>query len=352
MNRKRSIDTCLCLALGLAFGFLFWTGSTVAQDTFSIVAVDVTTGEVGSAGASCVGSSYYYPHGAIVLSDVIPGVGGIHTQASYLPGNQVNAHNMMVAGSSPQEIIDWLINNDAGNNSTTRQYGIVDLNSGSPRSAAYTGINCLNYKNDTAGLSYSIQGNILLGQEILDSMQNRFLNSPGTLAERLMAALQGANVIGADTRCASPYQSSSLSAFLRVGKPDNSYDSLYLDLWMAYPQTWSGPVPVDPIDSLQTLFDQWQITTTLKDPKATVSLHVTVMYTEDGKVLFDFSECPENIHLTLEILDLAGRLLESRTVNNKIELVDPTGIASRGIYFYRVLTRHNHMAASGKFFIK
>ena len=59
-----------------------------AQDTFSIVAVDSITGEIGSAGASCVGSSTNYPHGAAILSDVIPGIGAIHTQASYLPANQ------------------------------------------------------------------------------------------------------------------------------------------------------------------------------------------------------------------------------------------------------------------------
>ncbi|NQV03737.1 MAG: DUF1028 domain-containing protein [Bacteroidia bacterium] len=349
MKRKISIDTCLGQGLGLAIGLILLAGSSAAQDTFSIVAVDVVTGEVGSAGASCVGSSSYYPHGAAILSDVIPGIGAIHTQAAYLAGNQNNAHNMMVSGSSPQEIIDWLINNDAGGNPTTRQYGIVDLNSGTPRSAAYSGVNCLDYKNDTAGYAYSIQGNILLGQEILDSMQNRFLNTQGTLAERLMAALQGAKVIGADTRCASPYQSSSLSAFLRVGKPDNSYDSLYLDLWMAYPQNWSGAVPVDPIDSLQTLYDQWQIVTALRDPKSTLALPVTIRYTENGQVLFDFSGCPKNLNLSLEIYDITGRLMVARPVTNQIEKIDPIWIASHGIYLYRVITDDQRMGASGKF---
>jgi len=305
---KKNI-TCLRWTAASIVTLLMFTLHVGAQDTFSIVAVDITTGEVGSAGASCVGSSNYYPHGAAILSDVIPGVGVIHTQAAYLLGNQVNAHNMMVAGSSPQEIIDWLIANDAGGNATTRQYGIVDLNSGDPRSAAYSGVNCMDYKNDTAGYTYSIQGNILLGQEIIDSMQSRFLNTEGTLAERLMASLQGAKVIGADTRCASPYQSSSLSAFLRVGKPENNYDSLYLDLWMAYPQTWGTIVPVDPIDSLQILFDQWQVSTGIKDPGASVSIPVIIRYMDSGQVQFDFSGCPAGISLTFEIYDPVGKLL-------------------------------------------
>ncbi|MFH1160312.1 MAG: DUF1028 domain-containing protein [bacterium] len=323
-----------------------------AQDTFSIVAVDSVTGEVGSAGASCVGSSSYYPHGAAILSDVIPGIGGIHTQASYLAGNQANAHNMMLAGSSPQEIIDWLITHDAGGNPTIRQYGIVDLNGGSPRSAAYTGVNCLNYKNDTAGLAYSIQGNILLGQEILDSMQTRFLNTSGSLAERLMASLQGAKVIGADTRCATPYNSSSLSAFLRVAKPANAYDSLYLDLWMAYPQNWSGLIPVDPIDSLQTLFDLWQIATSIGDPLANPVLPVSVRHTDTGEVLFDFSRCPAGLQLTLTIYDLNGRLVYRMPVNRPFEKFNSQRSLAGSMYFYRVLTPQSNIGASGKFIIR
>lgn len=119
--------------------------SAFAQDTFSIVAIDSLSGEVGSAGASCVGSSSSYPHGAAILSDVIPGVGVIHTQAAWLAANQQTAHNLMVFGNSPQQIVDYLIANDAGNNASIRQYGIVDYNAGHPRAASFTGINCSNY---------------------------------------------------------------------------------------------------------------------------------------------------------------------------------------------------------------
>ena len=346
MKRTIFINTMLALTIGLTL----LAGQLGAQDTFSIVAVDVTTGEVGSAGASCVGSSSYYPHGAAVLSDVIPNVGCIHTQASYLAANQNNAHNMMMSGSSPQEIIDWLINNDAGGNPSVRQYGIVDLNSGDPRSAAFSGVNCQDYKNDTAGLAYSIQGNILLGQEIIDSMQSRFLNTSGTLAERLMAALQGANVIGADTRCASPYKSSSLSAFIRVAQPENSYDSLYLDLWMAYPQSWSGAVPVDPIDSLQTLFNDWQILTTIPGKGDRNTCSVTVLQCESGEISFDFSHCPSNMKLNLMVYNLQGKRLIAIPVNENIERMTGNEELAKGIYLYRVTTNKQHVVATGKFY--
>jgi uncharacterized Ntn-hydrolase superfamily protein len=226
-----------------------------AQDTFSIVAVDTITGEVGSAGASCIDETAI-PGGAIIISDVLPARGGIHTQSYWNATNQLNAHNRMVEGMSPQEIIDWLQAHDSQNNPAVRQYGVVDFDSaGHPRSAGFTGANCLNYKNHITGPNYSIQGNILLGQQILDSIEARFLNTEGSFAEKLMAALQGAKVIGADTRCAS-YGTSSLSAFIRVARPNDTIGGFYCDLNVP-----SVPEGMEPIDSLQTLFDAWLETT-------------------------------------------------------------------------------------------
>ena len=219
------------------------TISSFGQDTFSIVAIDSLTREVGSAGASCIS-------GAIIISDVHPGVGAIHTQSYWNAANQNNASNLMDQGSSPQEIIDWLVENDAQDNPLIRQYGIVDM-AGGGRSAAYTGENCFDYKNHILGQTYAIQGNILFGQEVLDNMEENFLNNDGPLTHKLMAALQGANIPGADTRCLS-YGTSSLSAFIRLAKSGDNEDSLYLDLNV------NTVIPgVEPIDSLQTLFDAW-----------------------------------------------------------------------------------------------
>jgi uncharacterized Ntn-hydrolase superfamily protein len=228
-----------------------------SQDTFPIVAVDTITGEIGSAGASCVGPIGGV--GAFILSDVIEGVGGIHTQAQWNATNQQNAHDKMLEGLSPQQIIDWLIANDVQGNPTIRQYGIVDLTRNG-ESASYTGINCSDYKNHVTGPGYSIQGNILLGQVIIDTMQYAFLNTDGPLADRLMATLQAAKIIGADTRCASR-GTSSQSGFVkvvRIGDGNNPY------LQIIVPDTPSGK---DPIDSLQTMFINWkQSLFTVVDP--------------------------------------------------------------------------------------
>lgn len=229
----------------ILFLLITFTAGTFSQDTFSITAVDPVTGLVGSAGASCVA-------GSIILSDVHPNKGVIHTQASYNSTNQTVARNLMNLGYTPQQIIDSLVLRDS--NPTIRQYGITDFVGNTVRTAGYTGVNCTNYKNHILGPTFTVQGNILLGQQILDSMYSRYVNTPGTMAEKLMAALQGAKIIGADTRC-QPTRS-SISAFIRVARPTDPQNGPYwLDL-----NVQTVPSPKDPIDSLQVLFNQWQVT--------------------------------------------------------------------------------------------
>jgi len=238
--------------------------NTKAQDTFSIVAIDTLTGEIGSAGASCLdNNSFPGSGGAIIISDILPGKGAIHTQSYWLATNQANARLKMEGGLSPADILLWLRQNDPEGpfGALKRQYGIVDLDpQGHPRAAAYTGSSCFNYKNHKTGVNYAIQGNILLGAQILDSMEAHFLAATGTLADRLMYALQGANVPGADSRCLNN-GTSSLSAFLRVAKPTDSEDDLYLDLNVP-----SLPTGMEPIDSLQRLYNTWKTTIATGEP--------------------------------------------------------------------------------------
>lgn len=343
----KSITTNIFLSLALP-AIAFWTSFANGQDTFSIVAIDSVAGEFGSAGASCVSSSATYPHGAQILSDVIPGIGVIHTQAAWLAANQQNAHNWMMMGLSPRQIIDSLVAHDAQGNPTTRQYGIVDYNAGHPRSAAYTGINCSDYKNDTAHLNYSIQGNILLGQKILDSMQSRFLNTTGSLGDRLMAALQGAKVIGADTRCAI-HHTSSESSFLRVAKMNDPPDSLYLDLWMAYPQGTSGIFPVDPIDSLQTLYNLWKTTNGIRETRNPPANVVKVYTDAAGITVFDFTLCKDYPYCQLRIVDLVGRIIFAKSISSRIMRVSLNKRLSKEILIYQVIRKDQTFLAKGKF---
>lgn len=178
------------LPLVLLLLFLSAASVSSAQDTFSIVAMDTVTGEVGAAGASCLDLFTFTFSGNDFISELLPGLGAINTQATYNPTNQVNARDRMLAGDTPQQIIQWLVTHDMNNNPATRQYGIVRLANGRAQVAGYTGNDCYDYKGHIAGKTYCIQGNILLGPQVLDSMEARFNRQPGDLACKLMAAMR------------------------------------------------------------------------------------------------------------------------------------------------------------------
>jgi len=331
------------IVIVLSLSFFVVLSSVVAQDTFSIVAVDEATGEVGSAGASCLDDSQFPGSGgAFIISDILPGRGAIHTQSFYLAGNQANARMRMEAGDNPDEIITWLALNDVQGNNSVRQYGVVDFDdNGVGRAKAFTGLNCLDVKGQRVGSNYAIQGNILISVAILDSMEARFLNSTGTLAERLMYSLQGANVPGADSRCLDEGVS-SLSAFVRVARPDDEEDNLYLDLNV--PVTAFG---VEPIDELQTLFDAWLLTSSTEEAEIANSIRIfpnpaTTMIEIDLGV-----ETP-NDQTYVELYAVNGKLVKTEKIvqqNTELKLSDLLG---NNMYFYRIL-KNQKTIANGKF---
>ena len=260
--------------------------------------MDTITGKVGSAGASCI-------QGSIIISDIHPGVGAIHTQSYWNAINQDSAASLMDQGYSPQNIIDWLVENDAENNPAIRQYGIIDLIDGG-RSAGFTGENCFDFKGHKLGENYAIQGNILLGQSILDDMEAAFLTQYGTFEEKLMASLMAANVTGADTRC-TPYGTPAISAFIRVADPDNSEDSLYMDI-----NVNNAPLTLNPLDSLNVLYWDWKISHYILgdinfDRKTdVVDILVLADHIQGYQSILEFAFNPADLNMNgaLEITDL------------------------------------------------
>ena len=223
--------------------------SSSAFCTFSIVAFDPETGEVGSAGASCIANS-------IIISELYPGVGAINTQSYYLSQNQDYASSLMNQNYDPQEIINLLELNDFQSNPSIRQYGIVSIDQ-NISSAGFTGENCSDWKGHLTGSNYAIQGNILIDGSVLDQMESSFMNTNGPLSHKLMASLQAAKVPGADARCLDE-GISSYSAFIRLAKPDDgSQLTIDLNVNSVIPYFFNNGIWIDPIDTLQIAFDEY-----------------------------------------------------------------------------------------------
>lgn len=313
-----------------------WNASS--QDTFSIIAVDPATGDIGSAGASCVtgvGSS-----GIIdIITDIIPGRGGVNSQAWVcVPNtNLQNAMMRMEEGMSPQEIIDWLLLNDAcssqGFDPEYRQYGIADFDeNGDPRTAGWTGSMTDDYKEDRQGSNFSVQGNILLNQTVIDNMEANFNNTVGTLADKLMAAMQGANFAGADQRCLAD-GTSSTTAYLLVFKEDDDPN----DPWLRI-NVGQQPPGTEPIDILQDLYDDF-----LAFEDNEIGKQISIYPNPAGDHL------KLQVHNDLEldrvsIYDANGKLVYTRTSegnNNSDWQIDISSLQS-GIYFLKVTSEEGN----------
>jgi uncharacterized Ntn-hydrolase superfamily protein len=221
----------------------------------------------------------------------------------------------------------------------------VDLFGNSARSAAFTGVNCLNFKGHITGPNYAIQGNILLNEQILDSMEAGFLNAEGSLACKLMAALQGANVPGADSRCLGN-GTSSLSAFLRVAQPEDDDDTLYLDFRV--PKVFPG---AEPIDQLQVLVDNWGgcIETSIEEK---IEENAIQVYPNPAKDIVNFTRTTGQpfIETILIIYDVRGNIVFESTSNSSRSISWDTRQAGPGLYLWVI--RDNETLIRGKLLVE
>src|SRR5512134_496966 len=123
--------------------------------TYSVVATDSSTREVGGAGTSCVGSL-----SVSVIYGSAPGHGAVHAQASLGGLGRDEAAQRLALDEDPAAIIAAITDPGFDPDAQTRQYGIVDL---AHRAAGFTGSMTLAYAEDRQGelgaVTYSVQGN-------------------------------------------------------------------------------------------------------------------------------------------------------------------------------------------------
>lgn len=286
------------------------SSSSFTQDTFSIIAADPATGEIGAAGATCVDGIAAFG-GIQILNKIIPGRGGVNAQAYICINPHTNlelAIDRMEEGLSPGEIIDWLLTNDGCSsqnyNPAYRQYGILDFDpEGNVRTAGFTGDGANDYKEHRTGPTYAIQGNILLGPEVINGMEDGFNNTEGSLAQKLMGAMQGANIAGADVRCLDR-GTSSTSAFLRVVRPTDDAADPFLNLSIL-----EMPFGQEPIDSLQNLFSAWELVNNTDELKAN---EMVLVFPNPAQDQVKVKMLDQTTFQQVEIYSLFGELLDGK----------------------------------------
>lgn len=159
--------------------------------TFSIVARDANTGELGVA----VQSKFLAVGSAVPWAKA--NVGAIATQAWANVGYGPRGLALLELGHSAQEVVDKLLADDEGRDH--RQIGVVDSNG---NAASWTGVKCMDWAGHRTGDGYTCQGNILVGQETVDAMARAYEGSSHLphLADRLLVAIEAAQEAGGDSR--------------------------------------------------------------------------------------------------------------------------------------------------------
>ncbi len=158
--------------------------------TFSIVARDEITGEMA------VGvQSHWFSVGTSVPW-ALAGVGAVATQSFVDKSYGPNALALLQKGYTAQEALDSLTQLDPGRE--VRQVAIID-NKGNV--ATHTGKNCIQVAKHIQGKQFSVQSNMMLGDQVCEFMVKAFEKSAGKpLAERILLSLEAAQVAGGDIR--------------------------------------------------------------------------------------------------------------------------------------------------------
>lgn len=157
--------------------------------TFSIVARDPETGELGVAVTTCVlgvGS---------VVPWVRPGAGAVATQSLARRSYGPLGLDLLGAGVAPDEALARLTAEDP--EARRRQVGMVDAGG---RSAAFTGESCVPHAAHVGGDGFTAQGNLLRTSDVVPAVARGYETASGSLAQRLLAALDAGEAAGGDLR--------------------------------------------------------------------------------------------------------------------------------------------------------
>ena len=254
---------------------------SIASATWSVVAVDRSTGRIVIASATCVNGDDMFLPG--VQAVVVPGKGVAACQASVDGShtNQMLVFRELQKGTDPKTIVELLSADPAFQ---SRQFGIVDL---AGRSAGHSGLANGYVAQDMHGqvpgteIFYSIQGNILRPGEVVPNAVKAFVAASGAITDRVMAAMEAADAGGGDSRCSCPpppadgskpaiacdnktahvayilmaertdtngdsHNNGSYTMFLRVAQPDRGANAIH-----------EGE-NLNPVKTLRMRYDEWR----------------------------------------------------------------------------------------------
>jgi len=157
--------------------------------TWSILVRDPATGALGAAVAS-----RFFAVGGLCIH-VEGGVAAMATQALVNPMYAVHAMPRLRAGEAGQAVLHSLVGPDP--HLAQRQFHILDA---SGAIAEHSGLDCVAWAGHVAGQDVSVAGNMLAGPQVVQATLEGYLNATGSMAERLLSAMEAGEAVGGDKR--------------------------------------------------------------------------------------------------------------------------------------------------------
>jgi Family of unknown function (DUF1028) len=263
----------------IALALLAFPASAFA--TWSVIAVDRSTGRVVIASATCVNGDDMFLPG--VQAVVVPGKGVAACQSAVdgTHQNQMLVFRELQKGTDPKQIVEMLSADPAFQ---SRQFGIVDLQG---RVAGHSGLTNGYVAQDMQGqvpgteIFYSIQGNILRPGEVVPSAVKAFVHAKGAMTDRVMAAMEAADAGGGDSRCGCPPpptdgstpkipcdgKTAHVAYILMAEQTDTNGDSHNngtYTMFIRVAQPDHGPLSIhegenlNPVKTLRLRYDEWR----------------------------------------------------------------------------------------------
>lgn len=199
-----------------------------ASATWSIVAVDTETGEVGMAAATCNSSIQF-------IAAAVPGRGVVAAQAETSFKGRDAAITWIDEGMAADKVLQRLANPDFYSKFYNKkfpvlQYGVATFDE-TPDAGFVGGDNLVSWSGgiaeDASHASWSVQGNTLRGPKVIAAaavaMEPRMEGACHlTLGERLLRALEAGREAGGDKRCTT--DKPAQSAILLIARPEDVGD--------------------------------------------------------------------------------------------------------------------------------
>lgn len=150
-----------------------------------------------------------------------PGVGAVATQAFSERSYGPLGLDLLAAGKTPEQALVALVTADP--DADVRQVAILGADGAV---AAHTGAQCIPDAGHQTGHGYSVQANIMRSPSVWPAMAKAFEAAVGTLARRMLAALDAGEAAGGDWR---GMQAAGLLVVAAEGKPWETVNELRVD---------------------------------------------------------------------------------------------------------------------------